>query len=253
MTPASTVYRLTNSVNGHTYIGVTRFTPEYRFAQHLQNAASGRESYLYRAIRKYGSEAFSVEAVASCWSRDDSSWVERSVIQRERPRYNQTNGGEATTGRRTDPESVARIAAKNRGQRRTPKQCARIRAAAIRRYEERPYLRDVHVRIINSVRGLVDQDKRRTAAGNAARGRVWSEESRRKLSASCMGRRYGPEVHAKVAAKKYKRVYCQELEKTFGSVSEAATNCGLSISGVSKVARGLRNSANGLTFTFVTH
>lgn len=48
------VYQVINLINGHSYIGVTRFTSAHRWAQHKTTAAGGkRDLYLYRAMRKY--------------------------------------------------------------------------------------------------------------------------------------------------------------------------------------------------------
>src|ERR1019366_680786 len=115
----ATVYLATNAVNGHQYVGVTRFSVGKRWKEHVSNAAHGKRSYLYAAMRKYGAEHFTVEPIASCLSITAAQATEREVILNYRPAYNQTNGGEFTAGRKTTPEVAARIAEKNRGQKRS--------------------------------------------------------------------------------------------------------------------------------------
>ena len=57
------IYRITNHVTNQSYIGKTEHSVQTRFKRHLSNAVRGDETYLYRSIRKYGVENFSVELV----------------------------------------------------------------------------------------------------------------------------------------------------------------------------------------------
>lgn len=249
----STVYLVTNLTNGHTYVGITRFSPEYRWAQHVANARTRARSRLHRAIVKYGVDAFRVEAIASCLTRDGAGDVERAVIQQLHPTYNQTNGGEVTTGRRGGPELYARIAAKARGRKHTPEHRAKNSAQAKARWASDPKYRAKAIEALTRGRENVDETKRIAAVVKAQRNRKWSDESRAKLSASCMGRRYHPDVLARMGEKHKKAVECIELAAVFDSVSEAAEATGVSITSVSRICLGQRRRAHGLTFTFVNY
>lgn len=222
-----------------------------RWAQHLQNARSGRDTYLYRAIRKYGGTHFSAVAIASCLAKDTAWSVERDVIQSLRSNYNQTNGGEFTIGRQMSAETRAKIIAGNTGRKRTPEQNAVNSAKAKARYVENPVWATSCLSALAKGRENCDRSKQRAAVAKASSGRIWSTESRAKLSASCMGRKHGAEVLSRISAAHNKPVECITLNTVFDSVSEAAKGTGLSISGVSGVCSGRRNSANGLVFQFV--
>lgn len=52
------IYLITNNLNGKQYVGLTTRTSEERFREHLKG-----DSYIDRAIRKYGKENFSLEVL----------------------------------------------------------------------------------------------------------------------------------------------------------------------------------------------
>ena len=56
------IYKITNRVNGKVYIGKTAVLAR-RWRQHQHLAKRGSETYLYRAMRKYGLDSFSVEII----------------------------------------------------------------------------------------------------------------------------------------------------------------------------------------------
>lgn len=54
------IYKITNKVNGKSYIGQTRYTLEFRWRQHIHKKDN---TYFHNAIRKYGVDNFSIEAL----------------------------------------------------------------------------------------------------------------------------------------------------------------------------------------------
>lgn len=247
---AATVYVLTNTINDHQYVGVTRRSVEDRWKQHLRTARVAPRTYLHRALAKYGPAAFTVAPIASCLDRESVGDTERAVIQQLAPVYNQTNGGEITIGRRVPRAVVERIKAANTGLKRTPEQNAANSAQAKARYASNPEYAAACVAQLKQVRALIDEDTRRLAVSNAARGRIWTEESRAKLSASCMGRRYGRDILDRMAEKHRKAVHCIELNWTFPSALEAAEQLGISNCNIGRVCAGKRTHAGGLRFRF---
>lgn len=83
------IYMLTNTKNGKRYIGKTSQALEKRWYQHCKNAEHGQDTYLYRAIRKYGKESFSVEKLCDGLDED-----EILMIEEHSPEYNMTKGGD---------------------------------------------------------------------------------------------------------------------------------------------------------------
>jgi group I intron endonuclease len=88
------IYKITNKTNGNFYIGKTSKTKEERLRRHFYNASYGVETYLYRAIRKYGKENFIIEEIESQIDKNDIDKKEIEYISILNPHYNMTKGGE---------------------------------------------------------------------------------------------------------------------------------------------------------------
>lgn len=57
------IYKITNKVNGKSYIGQTRYTLEFRWRQHQHKKD---DTYFHNAIHKYGVDNFSIEILEEC-------------------------------------------------------------------------------------------------------------------------------------------------------------------------------------------
>lgn len=57
------IYKITNKVNGKSYIGQTRYTIEFRWKQHQHKKDN---TYFHNAIHKYGVDNFSIEILEEC-------------------------------------------------------------------------------------------------------------------------------------------------------------------------------------------
>lgn len=66
------IYKITNKINGHSYIGVSK-NVEKRWKSHIKGYSTNEVSLIHRAIRKYGEENFNFEVIEK--NRED--WVER--------------------------------------------------------------------------------------------------------------------------------------------------------------------------------
>lgn len=76
------VYKLTNTINGKAYIGITSRYESDRWSEHKVRARQGvRNSRLYDAIRKYGPDAFNREVIAKASTEDELRELERRYIQ----------------------------------------------------------------------------------------------------------------------------------------------------------------------------
>ena len=84
------IYKITNKVNGNFYIGKTTKSIEERFKRHCQLSKNGK-TYLYRAMRKYGIENFTVDVLEKTIFLDEK---EKYWISKLNPIYNMTSGGD---------------------------------------------------------------------------------------------------------------------------------------------------------------
>lgn len=65
------IYKITNTINNKVYIGETTRTINARWRQHKARAKDSQYTeYLYRAIRKYGIENFTIEELIQCADED---------------------------------------------------------------------------------------------------------------------------------------------------------------------------------------
>jgi len=105
------VYLVTNNVNGKQYVGQTIKTLNTRWQQH--QLETSHVSCLRNAIKKYGTEAFSVEVLHVCETREEMSFVEMfyiSLLNTKSPcGYNLTDGGEGNLGHIASEETRAKL------------------------------------------------------------------------------------------------------------------------------------------------
>lgn len=77
------VYRIKNTVNGKSYIGITSRSVRERFEEHLSRCRNyQRGNRLYIAMRKYGAENFKVELLGSSSDEDAIRNLETENIKK---------------------------------------------------------------------------------------------------------------------------------------------------------------------------
>jgi group I intron endonuclease len=83
------IYIITNGITNDYYIGYTSLTLEQRFQRHYYNHITGN-TYLYRAMRKYGFENFQIECLQENGNleEDEDIWINKM-----NPKYNMRPGG----------------------------------------------------------------------------------------------------------------------------------------------------------------
>lgn len=104
------VYKLTNSVNGKAYVGITARSLDTRWLEHCARARQGArtESRLYSALRKYGLDVFIREVIGTCDTEDEARAAETAFI-RELGTYERGyNANEGGHGWLHVPENVRR-------------------------------------------------------------------------------------------------------------------------------------------------
>lgn len=156
------IYKVTNTVNGHIYIGQTKTALGKRWSKHCSDARSGAGWILAAAIRKHGREAFTVDVVEECPDKDALNAAEIAWILKLQPAYNACGGGGGLGS--PSPEVRAKISATATGKKRS--------------------------------------EQTRLRMSIAQRNKVISEEERRRRSESMLGntlRRNSPSQHEREA------------------------------------------------------
>ena len=115
------VYKMTNKINGISYVGATKRRIDIRLRDHLSAAKQGRTSLIAQAIRQFGIAAFAIEILhtVDSGSYDDLMQAEIQAIKEhgtlEPHGYNRTSGGLGTPDRRALESTKLKIGAKSKG------------------------------------------------------------------------------------------------------------------------------------------
>lgn len=192
MNRSTIIYQVTNLINGKIYIGLTKQKLLRRWQGHVQYANNGSKTALHCAIRKYGQNAFSVTAIASCLCRDESGDVEAEIIcdrgSKAPNGYNLTSGGDGVVGLSKEIRDI--ISQKNKGRKLSPD--------ALKRRAERQ-------------RGRIVSDEVREKLRVAHTGKRLTAEHRRKLSEAKIGKSMPPrsENHRKKISEGLKQAWAR--------------------------------------------
>jgi len=114
------IYLIRNTINGKGYVGQTAASIEQRFSEHVVASKRGCGNALYKAMRKYGIENFSVSEVASCDSLLLND-LEKHYIKfygtfaPTGHGYNLTLGGDGALGYVMSEESKAKMSLAKKG------------------------------------------------------------------------------------------------------------------------------------------
>lgn len=106
------IYKITNTINGKSYIGQTTTNINTRWTQHKYISRKTSETTgLYGAIKKYGEEVFNIELIISC---DESLLNEMEIYYIDKYNtynngYNRTLGGSGVSTLALDPDKVLKV------------------------------------------------------------------------------------------------------------------------------------------------
>ncbi|MCK9458415.1 MAG: NUMOD3 domain-containing DNA-binding protein [Proteobacteria bacterium] len=172
------IYRITNKINDKKYIGFSSKSLEERWNKHLRDAKAGRDTYLCRAIRKYGGDNFDREVI---YTGDDISYTKyvmenKFIIENEAhcttgKGYNMTMGGDGTLDH-THSESTRRQMS----------------------------ISHTGMRLSESAKQKLSEQRK--GVGNPNFGKPPSLETRKKISQANMGRNHSEEAKNKMSEQK---------------------------------------------------
>ena len=208
------IYKITNKLNSMVYIGQTTRTVEERMKEHLHRV----ETYVERAIAKYGIDKFEVSVIEECATLEELNereiyWI--SFYDCIRPKgYNICTGGRnGSPGHTLSTESRAKISKAKKG-RKNP---------------------------------ISPETRQKMIASRLANKKPVSAETRAKISVAHKGKKLSPEICAKMSARcKNKRaVVCLETGQIFESIAAAARWANVASGTVSAAVNGRIAGAGG--------
>ena len=213
------IYKLENKLNGKIYVGQTTRTVEERMKEHLRCT----ETYVERAIAKYGIGNFEVSVIEECATLEELNereiyWI--SFYDCIRPKgYNICTGGKnGSPGHTLSAKARAKISKAKKG-RKNP---------------------------------ISPETRKKMIASRIANKKPVSAATRAKISAANKGRKLRPEICAQMSARcKNKRaVICIETGEIFESIAAAAKWANVAGCTVSCAVNGRSEGAGGYHWRF---
>lgn len=172
------IYLLTNKKNGMQYVGQTVQEMKDRWTEHVSHARTKcSNSYISRAIFKYGSKQFSIEKVHEAQSREELNFCECfyiAFLNTKTPNgYNLSNGGDGVSGW---ANGKGFIPSKETRDKISKSLIGNSRSKGIKRSKE----------FIEKIKNALRNRKRKKSSyDKAVKSRAWykhSEEVRKKIS-----------------------------------------------------------------------
>ena len=205
------IYQFTNKLDGKMYIGQTTTSLKKRLSQHY---STNKDTYFYRALRKYGKENFIVEEICSATNIDDLNYLEEYFIQY----YNtlKPNGYNIALG----GDNFERICGPMQGKKHTEETKQKMSLSAL---------------------GKPKSQETKEKISQAKKGSKLSQEARDKISKVHTGMKY-------VGV----RIVCNETSEIFISILEASRSTGIYRTKINRQLTGkVKNTKCPLTFRYI--
>jgi group I intron endonuclease len=233
---AGIIYKATNKINKHCYIGKTTRTFERRKTDHKIKALDYKSNlYFHRAIRKYGFENFEWSILTETDSESKLNVLEKFYIATYKKiaiLYNMTDGGDGTVGWEPSIETRNKISKSLTG--RKLSEVHKLKIAKI--WEGRHHLEESKLKssISNKGQKRSEETKKNISKNHAdfsgknhpMFGKHWTEEIKEKMSEAKKGEKhpfYGkkrPEHSERMSGEKNPMFGKKHTEETKVKMSE---------------------------------
>lgn len=231
------IYLITNMVNNKKYVGQTIKPIDKRLKEHFKAAfVENRKSIIYKAIRKYGKDNFTIICVQDNIVVSDLDVLEKYWIQ-----YYDTfgkNGYNATTGGnqcRISEETKLKISIALTGKSRSEETKKKMsesqkgKIGALNSFYGKTHSKETIEKIKKTLRGQMDGES------NPFYGKIHSEESKNKMSVSHIGLQSG-EKHPRSKLTEKDVLEIRELIKNGANRVDIAKQYNVSKGAVNKIA-----------------
>jgi group I intron endonuclease len=237
------IYRIDNLENEKFYIGQTRTSLSRRFNDHKSDSRSGKVNMvLYNAMRKYGTEMFTIEDVEvfEAETKEDLSKIlnekETYYISVLKPNYNTAPGGLGHTGCKWTEERRIRFKERMSGEGN--------------HNFGKPLSEETKNKLSEALKGRIIPDEVRQKTSQTMAGVPKSEETRKRMSEARIGWSMpkGKDSPKAVSIDQYDKE--GNFIKTFGSISDAAEETGCHKSGIVFCLKGRTKSSAGFIWKY---
>ena len=271
------IYKVTNKINGKCYIGQTMQAFAQRKGEHLRTAFSEKNirynCHFYRAIRKYGKEAFEWKILAKglpieCLNDAESEMVKQ--YDSFSNGYNSHSGG--GNGRLVSKETARKISIANKGnrvnlgRRASEETKKKLSLAGLGRKMSEEFKKKLSDRTKGEKNPMYGKhpseetrarlSKRSAGKNNPNFGKHWSDEIKKHMSDVQKGRKYSEERKAQrvglFVGEKNPMHGKHHSDETLRKISEAKKGKRLSIEHREKISRGLLKFNRGSEVTAIS-
>jgi group I intron endonuclease len=233
--PYGIIYKITNKINGMSYIGQTVRTLEKRWAYH-QKKKSGCP-LLCAAIQKYGKENFEIKIV--CRANSQTELDHREILCIRLFKSKTPNGYNILIGG-NGKDYLARQKMKKKGFKHSLE--SRLKMSESRK-GRKPWNKGISTKP-ETIQLL---KKIQSGKNNGMFGRHHTEESKRKIAATKKGRK-NPQA-AELGRKRSIPIICLDTGDIYPSTKEAARVLGIDSRYLNMAVNGKRKTCKGLRFS----
>ena len=114
------IYKCVNTLNGKRYIGKTIFNLEHRKYKHIQSSRLGSNNHFHRALSSNGLGVFKWSVIhGNILCKDKLNELEIYYIDKLKPEYNMTKGGEGTSGYKITEDHRRKLSLSHKGNKHT--------------------------------------------------------------------------------------------------------------------------------------
>lgn len=239
------IYKITNNLNGKTYIGQTRGSLQARMRCHKSESKKSRSNQpIHKAIRKYGIENFKIQILEeniptrSLLNEREIYYISLYKSTNRENGYNVSVGGSDGLMLTGDKNPMFGKKRKDVSERNTKNKDKTLKEI----YGEEKAL-EIKQKLSEALSGRKPSDLARQRSSQRMKA-IWKTDLFHSKEAS-EKRKTRPQ---NLISKKKIRVFCPELNMEFDSLAAAANYIGGSSGNVSNVLSGKLKSYKGYTF-----
>lgn len=241
------------------YVGITSYSMEKRWEQHVGDALVGSECYFHRAIRKHGVDAWTHEILETVETKSEATFVERywvCMFNSFVDGYNMTPGGDGVVEMRPETKELHK---------------QRTKEGTLAAYQ-RPDVKQRHLEAVNRPETRKRNSEAQKVAQNSTEARKHRVKKSKDLIARSKNRERGLRLHQNQEFKTLHKSACVksanknpkitravqqlssengEIIATYASASEASRKTGYSRSAICHCARGVYKCMYGFHWRYV--
>jgi group I intron endonuclease len=227
------IYKITNLLNGKSYVGQT----VRKLSERLKEHRKSKTTAIGRALRKYGNANFKIEVLAECKSIDELNDKEIYFIDKLKTLkpngYNLTVGGLNCLASEETKRKLSDL-----------KKGSKHPLFGTHRSQE---TKDA---IAKGRVGLVVSDETRAKISAANSGKAKSKEHSKKISKSLKGKSKSEDHRSNIAKALGVKVKCNETGKVFDSIKDAAAWLNVNANAIKWPLSKEGRKCKGFTFSY---